>query len=278
MGKSVLEERDELQARFLCRVAPLAGPDLALKGGGALRFVYGSPRFSEDLDFDVGPGLPPDVLREKVRKILADLRAEYSEPKQTGTVQRWKLKGFLGLACKFEFSRRNAPVRVEVTPVDFGRWGNMGVVPVGHLGLADLLLEKIEAAMAPGRFAPRDAFDLFYLTGLVRARGVKVSFPEGLTAEGVIDKLLQIPSRAVVLELLPLLPRDMRASFDFDRLLEAVWSGLADLGLAQRDGNNLGAALRRGAAVRREQGQGLSGPGEAAQARPCEPGGKGLVL
>lgn len=106
-------------------------------------------------------------------------------------------------------------------------------------------------------------------------RGVRVSFPEGLTAERGMDKLFQIPSRAVVLELLPLFPRDM---FDFDRLLEAVWNGLADLGLAQGDGNNLGAALGRGAVVRREQDKGLLGPGEAAQVRPCEPGGKGLVL
>src|SRR5690349_2610644 len=96
---------------------------VVLKGGCNLRFYFGSPRYSEDIDFDVRT-IAPGTLRKNVDKVLApgalldrQLRAHglglgtVSSPKQTDTTQRWKvgLTTAVGaeLHTKIEFSRRD---------------------------------------------------------------------------------------------------------------------------------------------------------------------------
>lgn len=74
----------------------------ALKGGCNLRFFFGSPRYSEDMDLDLGD-MPAHVVRDKVNAILESLPfrqvlavsglaiEHITEHKQTETTQRWKL-------------------------------------------------------------------------------------------------------------------------------------------------------------------------------------------
>jgi len=49
----ILKERDQILTGLLYAVAssPVLNPELILQGGGALHFVYSSPRYSSDLDF-----------------------------------------------------------------------------------------------------------------------------------------------------------------------------------------------------------------------------------
>src|ERR1043166_824906 len=73
-----------------------------LKGGCNLRFFFGSPRYSEDMDLDLET-IAPGTLHKNVEQILTgktlihllrtrDLELErHSAPKQTETTQRWKL-------------------------------------------------------------------------------------------------------------------------------------------------------------------------------------------
>src|SRR5437016_10033580 len=75
----------------------------ALKGGSNLRFFWKSIRYSEDLDFDIHT-IARITLQKKVNGILKDSGfarvltayglgiAQFSEPKQTDTTQRWKVK------------------------------------------------------------------------------------------------------------------------------------------------------------------------------------------
>ena len=94
-----------------------------LKGGCNLRFFFGSIRYSEDMDFDVQT-IARDTLRKNVETILKSpafarilqvhrlALGHWSAPKQTDTVQRWKLRlqllgGEQEAPTKIEFSRRS---------------------------------------------------------------------------------------------------------------------------------------------------------------------------
>lgn len=98
-----------------------------VKGGATLRYFFGSPRYSEDLDLDAVE-IEPWKLQEKVDEILASpalrilLRSgglalkEVSAPKQTATTQRWKMWVATsgrpgGVRTKMEFSHRRADPR-----------------------------------------------------------------------------------------------------------------------------------------------------------------------
>src|SRR5688572_29287145 len=107
---------------------------VAIKGGINLRFYFGSVRYSEDLDLDVVT-MARETLENRVDRLLASpavaapLKArglvieEVSKPKQTDTVQKWKL----GVAAvdrsfrertKLEFSRRDDLVTAVFERVD----------------------------------------------------------------------------------------------------------------------------------------------------------------
>src|SRR5437763_16452847 len=96
----------------------------ALKGGCNLRFYWKSIRYSEDLDFDIHI-IARITLQKKVKGILKDLGfarvltayelgiVQFSEPKQTDTPQRWKVKiqstaSALHFPTKLELSRRKS--------------------------------------------------------------------------------------------------------------------------------------------------------------------------
>ena len=110
---------------FLGRLLKLSDPGLCiLKGGVNLRFFFGSPRYSEDMDIDVLAG-SVQALKKNGYKILNDgafqrsLRSfgiadvEINDPakaKQTDTTQRFRF-GLITpaghrLPTKVEFSRR----------------------------------------------------------------------------------------------------------------------------------------------------------------------------
>src|SRR3989338_6355555 len=94
---------------------------ITLKGGCNLRFFFKSVRYSEDIDIDVKK-ISKETLQKNTRKVLSSpsLRAAlkerdieiiaYSEPKQTETVQRWKISLKLNqtsvpVNTKIKFSR-----------------------------------------------------------------------------------------------------------------------------------------------------------------------------
>jgi len=154
---------------------------LAVKGGINLRFYFQSVRFSEDLDIDVMT-MSKGTLENKIDRLLeaptvvAPLKArgitivEVSKPKQTETVQKWKLAvTSQGIAIpqrtKVEFSRRPTVETASLELVD-KEIANRYEIPAylaTHYRCAEAVRQKIHALMDRSETQPRDVFDLHVL-------------------------------------------------------------------------------------------------------------------
>jgi len=138
------------------------------KGGTALRFLFGSFRFSEDLDFS--SNLSSLVIEKLIEKTLENLNKEginvgFKERKTLGDSYSCRifqrLKGFnFPLTIRMDFSLREKPVEVENSYVET-------IFPVTayplvtHLSSAEMLSEKIRALLIRGK--GRDVFDIWFL-------------------------------------------------------------------------------------------------------------------
>lgn len=138
------------------------------KGGTALRFLFDSFRFSEDLDFT-------SLLTEKkvqilITKTLQDLKKEVEEIsfKKTETIANsfsarlfQKIPEFrFPLTLRLDFSFREKPLLPDTSYIET-------IFPVGpfpqvsHLKIEELLAEKVRAVLTRKR--GRDIFDLYFI-------------------------------------------------------------------------------------------------------------------
>lgn len=162
----------------------VATESFCVKGGCNLHFFFGSDRYSEDLDLDVGD-LPVHQIRDKVMSILdsgglnatartygvARVRPpNISRAKQTETVQRFKvhLETTSGqdLPTKIELSRRgmDQPIRTEPVRAEVLEAYRMPSLILPHYAADAAARQKIRALI--GRRVPqaRDVFDLHVLS------------------------------------------------------------------------------------------------------------------
>lgn len=149
-----------------------------LKGGCNLRFFLKSIRYSEDMDLDVHT-MARETLRRNVNAILTSqpfasiLRAQklgmvqYSEPKQTDTTQRWKVRLQMlvsgqELPTKIEFSRRGLDEGFAFEPVDGELLHSYRLSPMlaSHYTKGTAFLQKVNALANRGETQARDVFDL----------------------------------------------------------------------------------------------------------------------
>lgn len=147
---------------------------------------FRSPRYSDDIDFDV-QGLGVDVLRRKVNLILhsrpfldiLDIRnvaLEYiTEHKQTETTQRWKLGLVVPLIeqplpTKIEFSRRGVAERFQLDLVspEIIRDYDVPPVLVNHYPGDVILGQKLNALISRSAVQARDIFDIFILSASMK--------------------------------------------------------------------------------------------------------------
>jgi predicted nucleotidyltransferase component of viral defense system len=244
------EIRDGLQQRvltFLYRGSESSS--LVLKGGGAMRVLTESARFTQDLDFDHDPhrslGSLQKTVRSAVERALQGsglVQTSISEPKQTDTVARWKISARTSagedLHLTVEVSRRSAPdlshvlkVPVQIADRTLPR---VYVSVYDEQALAD---NKLGALLDERRTAPRDIYDL----ELLLARGVcpsaevieRVGGRVGLV-ERVSGKLDSMGWALFRDQVLPALPREIQVNIDEDeylatkvRLLESLEACLA---------------------------------------------------
>lgn len=135
------------------------------KGGTALRIIYQSPRFSEDLDFsttlhDIGP-IERAILQTLETVEKEGVRTKLQEAKQTsgGYLARIAFEAFeQTIAIFLQISLRKGTRRGEVVTIanDF--------IPsyiVMQLAQEQLIDEKIQAVLARGK--PRDFYDLYFI-------------------------------------------------------------------------------------------------------------------
>jgi predicted nucleotidyltransferase component of viral defense system len=120
------------------------GRYLIFKGGTALRVTYGSPRFSEDLDFS----LTRDVLEEKYYTYLADIKVTQNYLPYPFRIKieisKRELKGY-----QWELKLLSSPSTV--------------IQVMGQVATIEQIY-KDKLACLKGRAKPKDLFDLWYVS------------------------------------------------------------------------------------------------------------------
>ena len=165
--------REYFEHVFLAKLYTLPGAEkLLFKGGTALRVVYGSPRFSEDLDFSLF-GVAQHEVKQTVENLFIKVLAYIEQigvRVELGEMSHETSGGYLGLATfhmldyqpigvEINISTRSANIRGEVDSVanDF-----VPTYSIIHLSQQELVEEKIFGALLE-RKKPRDFYDLYFI-------------------------------------------------------------------------------------------------------------------
>lgn len=159
--------REYCQHLFLSYLYQQAGSErLLFKGGTALKVVFHSPRYSEDLDF-TGINITQREVEEVFTNTLADIEntgihIELEEGKST-------TGGYLGIAI-FQAYDRSVKVKIEVS-LRKGKGINgrssliendyIPVYTLVHLPKEEIIKGKMQALL--NRHKPRDFYDYFFL-------------------------------------------------------------------------------------------------------------------
>jgi len=221
--------REYFQHLFLSELYRLPESErLLFKGGTALRIIYGSPRFSEDLDFSLsgGPrgtaaafieGLFLRVLAQ-IEKIGIDVELNEKSGATSGGyfgAATLKLLDYQPVRAQINVSSRGArEVHGEVDSVtnDF-----VPTYTLTHLSQEELVEEKVFGALVE-RKKPRDFYDLYFM---MRKRMLSAAQKRKLAKvkERIVADAQKINLKA---ELRAFLPTDQQAIIrDFLRALEA---------------------------------------------------------
>jgi hypothetical protein len=214
-----------------------------LKGGVNLRFFYGSPRYSEDIDLDL-KGVPPWSLEKKVDGVLGSgamelvLRAggmavaELSKPKQTETIRRWKVALDIGgrseaVRTKIEFSNRNGEERYDLEPVPRRVVEPYALRPptVQHYTDDVPIEQKVRALARRSETQARDVFDLDLL---LRQRRLPDGSLDSRIRGEAADRALQLPFAAFRDQVLPFLEPDAVELYDSEAAWEQMQTFVAE--------------------------------------------------
>lgn len=158
--------REYCQHLFLSKFYQQGGAEKILfKGGTALRILWQSPRFSEDLDFS-GIKMPQADVENIIEAALIDVEREgltvdIQESKKTTGGYLGKLLfewANLSVSIQIEVSQRKSSLHLEQTLVqsDF-----IPAYVIFHLPEEEMIREKIAALLERGK--SRDFFDLYFI-------------------------------------------------------------------------------------------------------------------
>ena len=183
--------REAFHLLFLERLVQLTDPRLyALKGGANLRFFFGSPRYSEDMDLDALGGSVQTLKKNGYRVLndrsfrrslaalgVADL--EVGDPeraKHTATTQRFRARLVTAAGevwpTKVEFSRRpyvqpvaetGASMVVGTVSPELMRAYRRLAFQCQHYAGGAAVVQKLSALANRAQPQVRDAFDLYVL-------------------------------------------------------------------------------------------------------------------
>lgn len=186
----------------------------ALKGGVNLRFFFGSPRYSEDMDLDVKPTVAVDTLRKNGYKILDDraLRRvlatlgivdlvinDRTRAKHTETTQRFRFSLVLAsgqtLPTKVEFSRRGIDetrVRLERIDPQIALAHHRTAYTCPHYDALAAFAQKVEALAGREVTQARDVFDIYLLDSRGVIDDAAVRAVDDAVRETASEKLMAI--------------------------------------------------------------------------------------
>lgn len=237
--------RDLIQARLMSSVFSRdIAARLAIKGGFAMRMYAQTKRPTKDIDLQADPKMPmgtvAGIIREGIDAALGSGLLEditITEPKQTETVQRWKINGRVAggesnVHLTVEVSRRGMPSDDLLLRRDFVPQPAAGALPsvVTVYSPAMMLVSKMAALASPNRIAARDVWDINELFDVMIE--MRIEPPIALIAEfgaerlvqlqqAIDDKLDAMPWPVAKEQIVPLLPRKLAATFD-----EHAWAAM----------------------------------------------------
>jgi len=141
---------------------------LIFKGGTALRLVYESPRFSEDLDFSISGRISPKEFQDIINGIVTsdqrfsikDLASKYyTDIAQIRIKEPWQ---DIAMSMKIEVSKRieDRGSRAYINALAKSPATNTSVM-VKAFSLDEMLEDKLRAITE--RKMPRDIFDIWFI-------------------------------------------------------------------------------------------------------------------
>jgi predicted nucleotidyltransferase component of viral defense system len=212
----------------------------SLKGGCNLRFFLKSIRYSQDIDLDVQI-IRKDTLQNLVNKILHStpfgmvLRTqgisigEISEPKQTETTQRWKVKlivlNAMSVNTKIEFSRRGITDLLQFDAIDPLIIQNYKLTPIlaNHYTKEAAFKQKISALALRNETQARDLFDLYHLLRIGVKKPQTTKEMEDQTKKA-IENALSLTYEEFLGQVVAFLPLDYQQQY---RQIE-LWNAMVD--------------------------------------------------
>ena len=230
-----LQLRELFNLEFLRRLALKLKPgQYILKGGVNMRFFFGSPRYSEDMDLDAN-GVGVQILRDMVMTILTApslretlasfgvkgiIAPDIAKAKQTETTQRFKIhlstSADEDLFTKIEFSRRGIKggVKVETVRAEIMRTLRLPPLMCPHYGAEAAMLQKIDAIAGRSATQARDIFDLYLLNSQASLPKKRVG-PDGTDAlKKALSNIYAIDFRQFKDTVLSYLPQEERGPYD----------------------------------------------------------------
>lgn len=248
--------REAFHFCFLDRLLKISDPGLyVLKGGVNLRFYFGSPRYSEDMDLDVVAG-NVETLKKNGYKILKDAAFQRSlrvfdideiivndpqKAKHTQTTQRFgchllRASG-VRLPTKVEFSRRNDDpgdeALVESIDPAIARPYRRLAYRCRHYDGPSAVRQKIEALAGRAVTQARDVFDLdILIRGGHFAAAAEQGRLDGAPLERALRRITDIDWHAYHDQVLEYLDTDARETLGtpeaWDTLQSSVFDALSD--------------------------------------------------
>lgn len=166
--------REYFQHIFLSELYKLPGAEKMLfKGGTALRIIYGSPRFSEDLDFSlfrVELRLVKKIVEDLFIKILVeiektgvDIEIDAKSNKTSGGyfgAATFRASGYPPIGVEINISARNTK-KITGEPDSIAS-DFIPTYTILHLPQEEIVEEKIFSALL-GRKKPRDFYDAYFM-------------------------------------------------------------------------------------------------------------------
>lgn len=222
--------------QFIALLVRQGANRLILKGGMAMRALYGSTRLTKDVDFDCEDKVSQQSMQSHMSKALTQAArlvglagVEVTRTKRDERSVRWRVAGTAAgdvkIVWEVEVSRRGVPPAefIETKPFETPIAYRIPPFSVRVYGPAAMAGGKVNALLSENRSVPRDVYDL---SELIRNRADPTELwirriPRQVLERkrpAIMAKIEIIDFATAAAELLPYIAPEIRQSID-----EARW-------------------------------------------------------